>query len=305
MSDRLLDRNICQTPVNEAAEDDQKTQSHVYCVEDPQHTLIGKKAKPHSGTSPRNLTSTTIGDELVLAKGGKSRLFAVSIKDRGAIIPGGHLGKAFWYSKSTGEFVSSTYYFDDYPAWVKEWNKRRPADQYRDQTWTLSQPKSRYVYGNMDDRPFEKSYKYLGRTSPHALAEEIVKISGFSLAVTRTSLLAGKIIETPITRRIQLAFHPKRSGNVLIVQDQFWYLYHKPEAFAAMHGSPHAYDTFVPVMFSGPGVKPATVSRSIGPEDIAPTIAAYLGIKPPSGSVGAPLVEVLKDVKNQSVAKEP
>ena len=458
---------------------DQETQSHVYCVEDPEHTLIGKKAKPHSGTSPRNLTSTTIGDELVLATGGKSRVYAVSIKDRGAIIPGGHLGKAFWYSKSTGEFVSSTYYFDDYPAWVKEWNKRRPADQYRDKTWTLLQPQSRYVFGNMDDRPFEKSYKYLGRTFPHslhkdnvkakdyysslrftpmgdeltlefvktlidqeglgqrgqtdflsisfsatdyighafgpnsleyednllrldntladllayiestvglnktliilssdhgvddipeykmalefdagrhhpkkfvasansalqnrygsnenfieafwnpslylslatvkklnlelaeieqALAEEIVKIPGFALAVSRSSLLAGKITDTPITRRIQLAFHPKRSGNVLIVQDQFWYLYHKPEAFAAMHGSPYAYDTFVPVMFSGPGVTPATVSRLVGPEDIAPTIATYLGIKPPSGSVGAPLVEVLRDVKNQSVAKEP
>jgi predicted AlkP superfamily pyrophosphatase or phosphodiesterase len=68
----------------------------VYCVEDDRHPIIGKEPKAHEGTSPRNLTASTYGDELILAGGGRSRVFSVSIKDRGAILPGGRLGKAFW-----------------------------------------------------------------------------------------------------------------------------------------------------------------------------------------------------------------
>jgi hypothetical protein len=126
-----------------------------------------------------------------------------------------------------------------------------------------------------------------------SLAEEILKVPGIALAMTRTDLLSGKITDTPITRKVQLAFHPKRSGNVLIVQDQFWYLYPNADQFAAMHGSPYSYDTYVPIMFAGPDVRPMVVSRAVGPEDIASTIAAFIGINSPSGSVGEPLDEVL------------
>ena len=59
----------------------------VYCVEDDSHKIIGKKTPPGIGTSPRNLTSNTIGDEMVLASGGKSRVFSVSIKGPGGDHP--------------------------------------------------------------------------------------------------------------------------------------------------------------------------------------------------------------------------
>lgn len=65
----------------------------VYCVEDDRHRLIGKEPKAHAGMSPRNLTASTFGDEVVLSTGGKSRVFSVSIKDRGAILPGGIVAK--------------------------------------------------------------------------------------------------------------------------------------------------------------------------------------------------------------------
>ena len=109
----------------------------VYCVEDEGHKIIGKKTPPGIGTSPRNLTSNTIGDELVLASGGKSRVFIVSIKDRGATILGGHLGKAFWYAPDSGEFVTSTFYYREIPDWVETWNAAAHADKYRDRFWTL------------------------------------------------------------------------------------------------------------------------------------------------------------------------
>ena len=81
---------------------DQKTGEFVYNTEDDRHHIIGSKPKPHEGVSPRNLLVTTIGDELVVGNGGQSRVFSVSVKDRGAILPGGHVGKAFWFSKSSG-----------------------------------------------------------------------------------------------------------------------------------------------------------------------------------------------------------
>jgi Type I phosphodiesterase / nucleotide pyrophosphatase len=98
----------------------QKTDKFVYNTEDDRHHIIGSNPKPHEGVSPRNLLATTIGDELVVHNGGQSRVFSVSVKDRGAILPGGHAGKAFWFSKSGGNFVTSTYYYDDYPEWVKQ-----------------------------------------------------------------------------------------------------------------------------------------------------------------------------------------
>jgi len=62
---------------------------------------------------------------------------------------------------------------------------------------------------------------------------------------------------------------------------------------ASTHGSPWRYDSYVPVMFAGAGLKPKTVSRAITPYDIAPTLANYFGIKQPSAAIGKPLAEVL------------
>ncbi|MGB5640766.1 MAG: hypothetical protein WBM63_16765, partial [Sedimenticolaceae bacterium] len=64
---------------------------------------------------------------------------------------------------------------------------------------------------------------------------------------------------------------------------------------ASTHGSPWRYDTFVPVIFAGAGLKPQAVSRLVTPYDIAPTLAAYLGVKPPSAAIGMPLSEVMGD----------
>ena len=146
---------------------DQSTGELVYNTEDDRHHLIGKSPKPHKGVSPRNLLASTIGDELVVANAGRSRVFSVSVKDRGAIIPGGHAGKAFWYSKSSGKFVTSTYYYDEYPQWVNKWNEAKPADQYRGKAWKLLHDRSTYLAGKMDDRVYEASLPPLGRTFPH------------------------------------------------------------------------------------------------------------------------------------------
>ncbi len=150
---------------------DQKTGKFVYNTEDDRHHIVGSEPKAHNGVSPRNLLASTIGDELVVNNGGMSRVFSVSVKDRGAILPGGHAGKAFWYSKRSGKFVTSTYYYDDYPEWVKQWNAAKPADLYKGKTWDLLHDRSSYIASDIDDRPYEAAFAELGRTFPHDLGD--------------------------------------------------------------------------------------------------------------------------------------
>jgi predicted AlkP superfamily pyrophosphatase or phosphodiesterase len=451
---------------------DQQTGAFVYNTEDDRHHIIGSKPKPHQGVSPRNLLSTTIGDELVVHTGSRSRVFSISAKDRGAILPGGHTGKAFWYSKRSGAFVSSTYYYKDYPQWVRQWNDQHLASQYKGQSWNLLQDRSKYIARNLDDRPYEADFDALGRTFPHALgdgsskyfyavvgltpmvdelslnlaktlmrhekvgqgnvpdylaisfsspdyaghlfgassleyedavlrvdkilaelfhyidktvgldhtlivlsadhggpeapeymaslgmdvgrhpldwfrrdnplkgplqqrfgrddlisghshpylylnteaiqeavlsiseverfiAQEVVQLPGLAYALTRSDLLAGRVADAPIQNMIRRSFHPTRSGHIHVVQKQYWLLHATDEAekmgvesMAAIHGSPWTYDTYVPILFAGPGIPHQKVSRLVRPEDIAPTLAVYLGIKPPSGSNGQPLREI-------------
>jgi predicted AlkP superfamily pyrophosphatase or phosphodiesterase len=454
---------------------DQKTGAFVYNTEDKRHHIIGREPKAHEGVSPRNLLASTISDELVIHNGGRSRAFSVSVKDRGAILPGGHAGKAFWFSKSSGEFVTSTYYYDDYPAWVKQWNAAKPADAFKGKSWELLNDRSTYVHGQMDDRPYEADLKPLGRTFPHPLggdtkyfyllltltpvgdmltldfakalveneklgqndkgapdylqisfsstdyighlfgpssletednilrldrtladlfqfidekvgldhtlivlsadhgapeapeymatlglstgrfafdwfktegpltealqkkfgrddlisghshpylylnldavsssgldlaeverfvADELMKIAGIAYALTRGDLLAGRITESPVQNQIRRSFHPTRSGNIHMVPEQYWFLHSTEEAekmgigsIAAIHGSPWTYDTYVPIFFAGNGVPAQKIGRRVAPTDIAATLAAYLGVKPPSGSVGSVLTEILR-----------
>jgi len=99
---------------------DPKTEKGVYCVEDPAFHYVGEVSKQkHPGTSPKNLLVTTIGDELRLATQLKARVFGLSMKDRGAIIPAGKRGMAYFYSGDTGRFITSSYYLKDskYPEW--------------------------------------------------------------------------------------------------------------------------------------------------------------------------------------------
>jgi predicted AlkP superfamily pyrophosphatase or phosphodiesterase len=156
----------------------------VYCVGDTRYHALGGSPDPTTGSSPRNLTSSTFGDELVRASRGRSRVFSVSIKDRGAIIPAGQLGKAFWFAKATGTFETSTFYYDDYPGWAKAWNDAKPADAYQHGEWTLCHNAATYACFHRDRRNCEVSYKLLGGTFPHPLENPVAKDFYSTLAGT-------------------------------------------------------------------------------------------------------------------------
>lgn len=446
----------------------------VYSVEDQNSPMVDKDAvstagstSSEKGRSPAHLLSTTIGDEIVMASFGKARSIAVSGKDRGAILPGGHCGKAFWLS--SGKFVNSKYYNDSLPVWVEEWNRRKLADTYRDKAWTLLRDKDSYLRKDIDDRSFEGYYKHLGRTLPksfacqddeefyeallhtpvndelvlsfaehaidklglgqgestdylsvsfsstdyvghgwgigsleaednllrvdrnlaelfsfvdkkvgldkvlivlsadHGVAEIAEAMQAFSIdssripskefrsymssrlkerfstehdlikafvypyiyldrkfvadggigagiekvedaaaefamhypgvayAAGRSRIARGELPDnTGYYARIVANFHPKRSGDVHVVPRQYVMFGKIRTNQPGEHGSVWSYDTYVPVAFLSTGVRPGYYRRSIDPKDIAPTIAALLGIKPPSASSG----EVLKEISD-------
>jgi len=456
----------------------------VYNIEDPEHHLLTagadvdrkteidptQKAAKVDGRSPATILTSTFSDELAVHTNGKSKIFGVSVKDRGAVSLAGHAGKAFWFSKAGGGFVTSSYYYDDYPEWVQAWNAGKPAQAYAGKSWELMQDSSRYLFGDSDDREYETDFPGFGRTFPHpygdaddkyfttrltlspagdaltldfakalieaeglgqdevpdylavsfsstdyvghvfgasslesednlarldrtladlfafvdekvglantlivlsadhgqpevpghlqelgienahyfdtdaldkapaiaalkakfglgeelieafnqpyvylnrelirakgldqavveaVVAAELAKFDGVAAAVSSTALRTASLPDTLLMRAILRNFHPKRSGDIYVVFE--------PNVFindfdgltvASTHGSPWRYDTFVPVMFAGAGLKPATVSRAVTPYDVAPTLANYLGVKPPSGAIGNTLVEVVGD----------
>jgi predicted AlkP superfamily pyrophosphatase or phosphodiesterase len=117
---------------------DQKKKRIVTSVEDDATKLVGAGGDK-IGASPHNLLADTLGDELKLATQGKSRVFGVSLKDRAAVLPAGFSGDAaYWIEPKSGAWVTSTYYRDDLPKWVQDFNSSRPQ-KYWDRDWKDAQ----------------------------------------------------------------------------------------------------------------------------------------------------------------------
>lgn len=456
----------------------------VYNIEDADYKLLSanadvdknteidptQKTAKVDGRSPRNILSSTFSDEMAIYYAGASKIFSVSIKDRGAVSMAGQTGKAFWFSKASGEFVTSSYYYDHYPQWVNEWNSVKPINAYSGKQWQLMLPADSYIFGKMNDRDYVTKLPGFGQSFPHAygepqdkyfttllttspagdeltlnfaktliekeqlgqhdvpdylaisfsstdyvghlfgasslesednfarldrtladlfafiddkvglentlivvsadhgqpevpgylnelgikdaayfdmnsldktpiiaaikkrfgiednlveaffqpyiylnqtmlkdkginadevaqtVAEELMKVKGIAYAISSASLPTTNLPDQRVKRAIQNNFNPKRSGDIYVVFE--------PNVFisdfdglqvASVHGSPWLYDCFVPVIFAGAGLHPASVNRSVTPYNIAPTLSAFIGAKPPSGAFGTPLLEVLNN----------
>jgi predicted AlkP superfamily pyrophosphatase or phosphodiesterase len=451
-----------------------------YNVEDARFPILSKgagvdkkteidatqKVARSDGRSPSAILVSTFGDELNLAQGGRAKVFGISVKDRGAISMAGHTGKAFWFSKKSGEFITSSFYYDRYPAWVTAWNESKPANRYGGTSWTLLHDRSTYLFGEADERAYETDLGGFGRTFPHpygeagsryfttlltmspagdeltldfakalienedlgrdaipdylsisfsstdyvghvfgpsslegednilrldrtlanllafidarvgldktlivlsadhggpeapgylsglgfeadyvhpetfdragairslkerfgigeelistyyhpylylnrrviaekgldqaeverAVAEELNRFDGVALAVSSSALRAGRFPDVSLLRSVLRNFNPTRSGDIYVVfePNRFINRFGKLEV-AATHGSPWRYDTYVPIVFAGMRVPARVVDRIVHTVDVASTLALLLGVKPPSGASGSPLIEV-------------
>lgn len=136
---------------------DRATVKRISSVTDETVKLLGSSDPNEVPASPHRLLSSTVGDELRLVTNDRSKVIGISAKDRSAILPAGrHANAAYWLS-NTGTMASSTYYFNELPAWVAAFNSAKPADKYFGAKWERLLAESEYVKrAGPDSPPWEK-----------------------------------------------------------------------------------------------------------------------------------------------------
>lgn len=137
---------------------DRYSDNMLYCAEDQSVVSVGSESNAGK-MSPRNMLASTVTDQLRLASNKRSKVIGVALKDRGSILPAGHMPTAaYWFDGSNGAFISSTYYMDELPAWVKAFNEQKLPEKYLSQTWETLLPIADYVESGPDNRPYENTF---------------------------------------------------------------------------------------------------------------------------------------------------
>lgn len=135
----------------------------INCVDDKSVSSVGSNSI-EGECSPVNLKSYTVTDQLKLTYP-KAKVISMSIKDRGAILPGGHLSNgSYWFDYSVGKFITSTFFMDDLPKWVKEFNEKEYPRKSMNETWSTLLDISAYAESGPDDSPYEVLLP--GKSSP-------------------------------------------------------------------------------------------------------------------------------------------
>ena len=130
----------------------------INCAEDENVYAVG--GNNESGQlSPRNLLSSTLGDEIRLSTNFKSKVFGVSMEGVNAVLSSGHTANAaYWYSSESGNWITSSYYRDSLPDWVKEFNNKKIPDIYLNREWSTLLPIGEYSESLPDSNKYEVGF---------------------------------------------------------------------------------------------------------------------------------------------------
>ncbi|MCD8538840.1 MAG: alkaline phosphatase family protein [Leadbetterella sp.] len=191
----------------------------MYVASDSTVSLVGEGKASAGKMSPRNLKVTTITDQLRVATQFRSKVVGVAFKDRGAIMPAGHTGQAYWFDGSSANWITSTYYRNELPQWVKDFNARKLPAEYTAQKWEYLFPDYDYAESEDDDQPYEAALS--GEKSaifPHTLTSESFTTSYFSSKLTREFAMAAVENENlgggPVTDFLTISFSgPDYAGH--------------------------------------------------------------------------------------------
>lgn len=161
---------------------DKYEKKSIYCVDDNNYKSVG--ANSGGNKSPHRMLTTTITDQLRLSQNMRGKTISIAIKDRSAILPGGHTANAaYWFEGvNEGKFITSTFYMNELPDWVNEFNNSGKADAYLNETWNTYYDISTYTETLPDNNDYEGLFK--GKTTstfPYDLAELRKTNSNFSL----------------------------------------------------------------------------------------------------------------------------
>jgi predicted AlkP superfamily pyrophosphatase or phosphodiesterase len=142
---------------------DKQLQKMVNCVGDPMYASAVENSNK-GDVSPWRMLSSTVTDELELFTNRQSKVIGISIKDRGAVLPAGHLADAaYWYDNKSGQFISSTYYMKTLPAWAAQFNAKNLPSIYLSQEWKTVLPVEQYKESGPDESVYER--KKEGKTT--------------------------------------------------------------------------------------------------------------------------------------------
>jgi predicted AlkP superfamily pyrophosphatase or phosphodiesterase len=176
---------------------DKEQMKTVYCTDDASVSTVGSSSVGAGKMSPRNLLVTTICDELRLATNFRSKVIGIALKDRGGILPAGHSANAaYWYDYGTGSWISSTYYMNQLPGWVSDFNGKKLVDKYYNDGWQLLYPAASYVQSTADEKTYEA--KPFGPKFPYDLKRFIGKDYGKIASTPMGNILTAEFAKTAV-----------------------------------------------------------------------------------------------------------
>lgn len=142
---------------------DRTSRSEVNCVGDPNAKTVGSESADGM-CSPHRMIANTVTDQLKLTDP-QAKVVSVSIKNRGAILPGGHLSDgSYWFDYSCGRMITSSFFQNELPLWVQQFNAQQFPEKFMQQTWNTLYPIQTYTASGPDDSPYE--HLLAGKTSP-------------------------------------------------------------------------------------------------------------------------------------------
>ncbi|MEB8330033.1 alkaline phosphatase family protein [Flavobacteriaceae bacterium KMM 6897] len=191
----------------------------VYCVGDEDYASVGTM-NDAGKMSPQRMNTTTITDELRLHTQMRGKVIAISLKDRGAVLPGGHTANAaYWmHGEEEGSWISSTYYMDQLPKWVMDFNASTIVEDYK-KPWNTLKDIATYLESGTDSNPYEGMFNGETTTAfPHNLPllwdangkYSLLKSTPFGNSITTDFALAAldgeKLGEDAITDFLAVSF---------------------------------------------------------------------------------------------------
>lgn len=162
-----------------------ETGQKVYCTDDRDVSTVGSSNVSVGKMSPKNLLTSTVTDQLRIATNFRSKTIGVAIKDRASILPAGHAANgAYWFDSKTGNFVTSTYYMNELPKWVQDYNAKKMPSEYLRKGWQTLLPIEQYIESTPDDEPWET--KFVGVDKP-VFPYELAGTAGDAFGVVTTT----------------------------------------------------------------------------------------------------------------------
>lgn len=161
---------------------DKVNEVEVYCASDSTYASVGTSSDAGQ-MSPHRMNVTTITDQLRLHTQKRGKTIAIALKDRGAVLPGGHTANAaYWFhGADEGLWITSSYYMDQLPKWVKDYNESGKVKDYK-KAWTTMKDVSTYVESGLDKNRYEGLFETeTTATFPHDTPNMLNKNADFEI----------------------------------------------------------------------------------------------------------------------------